>query len=91
MTTSRSLADPAESDSTWEHYKSWINSIISKLKKFGYNLSERNLCYGFVPLMEIWKLRNAPLCLSTPEFKEVVPEIEVDFGHPECVMEEAVA
>lgn len=82
MTTSRSSANPSESDFAWEDYKSWINSKISKLKNLRYKVSERNFCYGFVPLMEIWKLRNAPLCLPAPEIKEVIPKVEVDFGHP---------
>lgn len=32
MITSRSLVNPAESDSAWEAYRRWINSKISKLK-----------------------------------------------------------
>lgn len=40
--------------------------------------------------MEIWNLRNNPLFLPAPEVKEVVQEVEVDLGHPECVMEECV-
>lgn len=91
MTTSHSSANPAESDSAWKDYKRWIDSKISKLKNFGYKISERNFRFGFVPLMEISKLRNARLCLPTAAIKEVTPEAEVDFGHPECVMEEVVA
>lgn len=95
MTTSRSSVNPAESDSAQEAYRRWINSKISKLKDFGYDLSERNFRYGFVPLTELWKLRNAPLCLPALRIKEViqevVQEVEVDYGHPEFVMEEAAA
>lgn len=69
--TSCLLPNPAESDAAWEAYKSCINSKISKLKNFGYKVSERNLCYGFVTLMELWKLRHNPLCLLAPEVKEV--------------------
>lgn len=74
MTTSRSSAN-------WEAYRSWINSKISKLKDFGYDLSERNFHFGFVPLMELRKLRNAQLGLPTPEIKEVFQEVEVESGH----------
>lgn len=56
MPISRSSENPTESDSAWETYIRWINSKISKLKKFRYKVSERNFHYGFVPLMEIWKL-----------------------------------
>lgn len=66
-------------------------SKISKVKEFGYDLSERNFFFGFVPLMKIWKLQNAPSCLPTLEIKEVIPETEVDSGHPEYIMEEVVA
>ena len=82
ITISRSSANPAASDSAWEAYRKWTNSKISRLKDFGYKLVERKLCSGFIPLMEIWKLRNSQLCLLTPEIKEVTPEAEVDFGHP---------
>lgn len=99
MMTNRSSANPVESDSAWEAYRWWINSKISKIKDFGYDLSERNFRYGFVSLMELWKLRTAPLCLPAPEIKEVIQEVvqevvqeaEVDYGNPECVMEEAAA
>lgn len=99
MAISRSSANSFESDSIWEAYIRWINSKISKLKDFGYDLSGKRIRSGFVPLMELWKLRNAPLYLPAPEIKEViqevvqevVQEVEVDFGHPECVMEEAAA
>lgn len=85
------MTNPAESDSTLEAYRSWIKSKISKLKKFGYKVSERKFRSGFVPLMEIWKLRNTPLCLLAPEIKEVIQEAEVDFDHPKCVMEDVAA
>lgn len=84
MTTSYLSANPTEA------YKSWINSKISKLKNFGYKVSEKNR-YGFVPLMKIWKLRNTLFCLPTPEVKEVVQEADIDSDHPECVMEDVVA
>lgn len=83
VATSCSSTNPAESDSAWEDYISWINFEIYKLKNFGYNVSERNFCYGFVPLMEIRKLRNSLLCLPASEIKKVIPEAEVAFGHPE--------
>lgn len=99
MTISHSSANPIESDSAWEAYRRWINSKIYKMKNFGYKVSERNFYFGFIPLMEIWKLRNSQLCLPAPEVKEVILEVteevfqeaEVDSGHQECVMEEAVA
>lgn len=72
MMISHSLADPDESNSAWEDYRRWIKSKISKLKDFGYDLSERNFCFGFVPSMELWKLRNAPPCLPALEIKEVI-------------------
>lgn len=90
MRTSCLSSNLAETDVALEAYRSWINSKISKLKKFWYKVSKRNFCYGFVPLMELWKIQNTPLCLPAPEVKEVIQEDEEDSGHPECVMEEAV-
>lgn len=40
--------------------------------------------------MGIWKLWNTQLCLPALEIKEVIQDVKVDFGHPDCVMEEAV-
>lgn len=106
MTISHFSANPAESGSAWEAYRRRINSKISRLKNFGYKVSERNLLSGFIPLMEIWKLRNSQLCLPAPEVKELTPEVmeEVDVqevvfvqdrvvvsGHRDYVMEEATA
>lgn len=59
MTVSRSFANPVAGDSAWEAYRSWMNSEISKIKDLGYTLVERKFRYGFVPLMELWKLRNS--------------------------------
>lgn len=53
MTTSHSSANPDERDFAWEAYRMWINSKVSELKDFGYDLSKRNFHYGFVPLMEL--------------------------------------
>lgn len=68
-----------------------MNTNIKYLKK--------NFRFGFVLLIEIWKLRNSQLCLPAPEVKEVIQEVddeviqdaEVDFGHQDYVMEEVVA
>lgn len=70
MIVSHSSANPVVSDSAWEEYRSWMNSNISKLKDLGYTLAERKYCSGFVPLTELWKLRNSQLCLPAPEIKE---------------------
>lgn len=70
MIVSRSSVNPAASDSTWEAYRSQMNSKISKLKDLEYTLAERKFHYRFVPLMELWKLRNSQLCLPAPEIKE---------------------
>lgn len=75
MTISHSSANPTASDSAWEAYKVWVNSKISKLKYFGYQLTERKFLYGFIPLMEIWKLRNSQLCPPALEVKEATPEV----------------
>lgn len=100
MTTSRSSANPTRSDSAWEAYRRWVNSKISRLKNFGYKVSERNFRSGFIPLMKIWKLRNSQLCLPAPEVKKVTQEMveevvvqedEVVSGHQDRVMEEVVA
>lgn len=82
MTISRSSGNPVESDSAWEAYRRWINSKISKLNNFGYKVSERNFCFGIITLIEIWNLRNTPLCLLAPKIKEVVQDAEADFAHP---------
>lgn len=47
-----------------------MNSEISKLKDLGYTLARSKFHFGFVPLMELWKLRNSQLCLPAPEIKE---------------------
>lgn len=82
-----------------EAYRRWSNSKISKIKIFGYKVSEINFCSGFVPLIEIWKLRNSRLCLPALEIKEFIQEVgeevvqdaEVDYGHQYWVMEEAAS
>lgn len=51
-----------------------MNSEISKMEDLGYTLAERKFHFGFVPLMELWKLRNSQLCLPAPEIKEASPE-----------------
>lgn len=74
MIVSHSTVNPAASDSTWETYISWMNSEISKIKDLGYTLDESKFRYGFVPLKELWKLRNPQLCLPAPEVNEASPE-----------------
>lgn len=71
------------SDSALEEYRSWMNSKISKLKNLGYTFSERKLCSGFVPLMELWKLINSQLYLLAPEIKEASPESMEEEVSPE--------
>lgn len=88
MRTNYLSVNPTENDVTWEAYRSWMNSKISKLKNFGYKASKRNSSFGFVPLMELWKLRHAPLCIPASEVKEVAKE---DSGYPEFFMEDVVA
>lgn len=66
MTVSHSSTNLATNDSTWEAYKSWMSSEVSKMKDLGYTLVERKFHYGFIPLMELWKLRNSQLCLPAP-------------------------
>lgn len=68
-----------------------MNSKISRLKNFGYKVSERNFLSGFIPLMEIWKLRNSHLCLPAPEVKEVTQKVveEVVFQE-EVVLQDVV-
>lgn len=83
-----------------------MNSKISRMKNFGCKVSERNFLYGFIPLIEIWKLRNSQLCLPAPEVKEVTQEVVEEVviqediavqdvivvsGHRDCIMEEVVA
>lgn len=53
------------------------------MNDFGYTLAERKSPYGFVPLMELWKLRNSQLCLPAPEVKETTPEIVEEEVAPE--------
>lgn len=75
MTVKRSSSNPATSDSAWEAYRSWMDSKISKLKNLGYTLDERQFRSGFVPLMELWKLRNSQIYLPAPEIKEAATEV----------------
>ena len=98
MIIGHSSANPTESDSAWEAYKRLMNSKISNLKNFMYKVFDRNFHYGFIPLMEIWKLRNSQLCLPAPEVKEAIQEVMEDVvvqdvvvisGHQDCIMEEA--
>lgn len=99
MTISRASANPAESDSSWEAYRRWMNYKISNLKNFGYKVSERKFRSGFVPLMEIWKLRNSHLCLPALEVNEVIQEVneevvrdaEANSEYQDRVMEETDA
>lgn len=70
MTISHSSANPAASDSSWEAYRSWMNSEISKMKDLGYTLAESKFRSRFVPLMELCKLGNSQLCLRAPEINE---------------------
>ncbi|XP_050918435.1 proline-rich receptor-like protein kinase PERK9 [Lathyrus oleraceus] len=74
MISSHSSINPSTSDSTWEAYRSWMNSEISKMKDLEYTLAESKCYYEFVPLMELWKLRNSQLCLPAPKIKEASPE-----------------
>lgn len=60
-----------------------MNSKISKLKDLGYTLVESKFHYGFVPLMELWKLRNSHICLSAPKIKDVSPEAMEEEVAPE--------
>lgn len=83
ITVSHSSANPAASNSDWVAYRSWMNSKISKLKDLGYTLAERNFRYGFVPLMELWKLRYSQLYLPSPEIKEVTHEAMEEEAAPE--------
>lgn len=53
MTLSSSSVNPVASDSTWEAYRSWMNSKIYKLEDIGYTLAESKFRYGLVPLMEL--------------------------------------
>lgn len=53
MNISHSSANPDVGDSTWEAYRIWMDSKISKMKDFGYTLAKRKFLYGFVPLMEL--------------------------------------
>lgn len=53
MRTSCLPSNPTESDAAWEAYRSWINSKISKLKNFGYKVSERNFSFCVCTLMEL--------------------------------------
>lgn len=73
MTVSHSSANPAASNSTWETYRRWMNYEVSKMKDLGYTLGENKFRYGFVTLMELWKLRNSQLCLPALEVKKVSP------------------
>lgn len=75
MIISHSSANLYESDSSWVAYRRWVNSKISRLNNFGYKVSERNFRYGFITLMEIWKLRNSQLCLPSLEVKEATQEV----------------
>lgn len=59
ITVSLSSTNPVASDLAWKDYRSRMNSEISKLKDLGYTLAERKFHFGFVPLMELWKLRNS--------------------------------
>lgn len=59
MIVNHSSTNPAASDSAWESYRSWMNSEISKMNDLGYTLDERKFCSGFMPLMELWKMRNS--------------------------------
>lgn len=74
MIVSHSSTNSTASDSAWEAYRSWMNSDISKMKDFGYTLDESKLRSGFVPLIELWKLRNSQLFFPAPEIKEASPE-----------------
>lgn len=99
MAITHSSENPAESDSAWKAYRRWVNSKISRLKNYGYKVSEKNFCSGFIPLMEIWKLRNSQLCLPALEVKEVTQEVEevvvqeaeVVSRYQDCIVEEVAA
>lgn len=49
-------------------------TLLSKMKDLGYSMAESKFRFGFVPLMELWKLRNSQLCLLEPKVKEASPE-----------------
>ena len=51
-----------------------MNYEISKMKDLGYTLDESKFRYGFVPLKELWKLRNSQLCLPAPEVNKASPK-----------------
>lgn len=68
--------NPAESDATWEAYRRWVNSKISKLKNFGYKFSKRNFHSRFEPIMEALQLQHAQLCLPAPEIEEEAKVLE---------------
>lgn len=74
MIVSPSSANSAASGSAWEAYRSWLSPEVSRMKDIGYTLDEKKFCYGFVPLMGLWKLRSSQLFLPAPEVKEVSPE-----------------
>ena len=71
MWTSVLSTNPTKSDAVWEAYRRWVNSKISKLKNFGYKVSERNFRSRFEPAMEALQLQRDPLCLPAPEIEEV--------------------
>ena len=70
MNISHSSTNPATSVSAWEAYRSWMNSEISRIKDLAYTLAERKFCYGLVPLLELWKIRNSQVFLLALEIKE---------------------
>lgn len=49
----------------------------------GILLLEKKFRYGFVSLMELWKLRNSQLCVPAPEIKEATPEVMEEEVAPE--------
>lgn len=44
------------------------------MKNIGYTLAENQFCSGFVPLMELWKLKNSQLCLLASKVNAVSPK-----------------
>lgn len=60
-----------------------MNSKISKLKDLGCTFAESKFCSGFMPLMELWKLRNSELCLAVPKIKEASLEAMEEEVAPE--------
>ena len=49
MTVTHSSVNPAASDSTWEAYKSWMSSEISKMKDLGILWLKENFVLGSCP------------------------------------------